>query len=151
MMLLKVDSPNPNSNVFPDRAAQWGVTQGSVRIVLRLEGLVVLICAASAYGAVSANWLAFALLFLTPDLSMLGYLAGRSIGAVSYNIGHSYLSPAVLALLGVVAGVPGLFGLALIWVAHIGFDRLLGYGLKYPSAFGDTHLGVIGKRARSAR
>ena len=30
--------------------------------------------------------------------------------------------------------------LALIWLGHIGMDHALGYGLKYPTAFGDTHL-----------
>jgi hypothetical protein len=127
--------------------ATAGAAHGPVRLILRLEGLVVLASAASAYAAVSGDWLLFALLFLTPDLSMFGYLAGRSIGAICYNAGHSYISPAAIALFGFVTGAPSAYGLALIWIAHIGFDRMLGYGLKYASAFGDTHLGLIGKRA----
>jgi hypothetical protein len=35
--------------------------------------------------------------------------------------------------------------LATIWIAHIGFDRALGYGLKYGSGFTHTHLGRIGR------
>jgi len=127
--------------------AAAGVTHGSVRLILRFEGLVVLASASTAYATVSGDWLVFALLFLTPDLSMFGYLASRSIGAICYNVGHSYISPAAIALFGVVAGAPNAYGLALIWIAHIGFDRMLGYGLKYTSGFGDTHLGVVGKRA----
>jgi hypothetical protein len=123
-----------------------GATTGAVTAILRLEGLVVLGAAVLAYARLDGNWLAFALLFLIPDLSMLGYLVNRSVGALTYNVGHSYLSPAVLALLGFTAGAPLLYGLAVIWVAHIGFDRLLGYGLKYPTGFGATHLGFKGKR-----
>jgi hypothetical protein len=128
-------------------AATAGATHGSVQLILRLEGLVVLAFAASAYAAVSGNWLLFALLFLTPDLSMVGYLANRQIGAACYNAGHSTIAPAAIALFGFIAGAPSAYGVALIWIAHIGFDRLLGYGLKYASAFGDTHLGLKGKRA----
>lgn len=124
-----------------------GATTGAVTAILRLEGLVALCAAVLAYARLDGNWLAFAMLFLVPDLSMLGYLVDRAVGAAVYNAGHSYLSPAVLALLGFAAGAPLLHGLALIWVAHIGFDRLLGYGLKYPTAFGATHLGVKGKRS----
>jgi hypothetical protein len=127
--------------------AAVGATHGPVRLILRLEGLVVLGSATSAYSAVSGNWLLFALLFLTPDLSMFGYLANRQIGATCYNVGHSYIAPAIIALFGFIAGAPSAYGLALIWIAHIGFDRMLGYGLKYGSGFGDTHLGSIGKRA----
>ena len=31
--------------------------------------------------------------------------------------------------------------LALVWLAHIGLDRLLGMGLKYNDRFAHTHLG----------
>ena len=91
------------------------------------------------------SWLAFAVLFFAPDLSFAGYVAGPRVGAALYNVAHSYVGPLILAatLPSVGAGLP----LALVWGAHIGFDRALGYGLKYPSAFGDTHLGRIGKAA----
>jgi hypothetical protein len=88
----------------------------------------------------------FAVLFLTPDLSMLGYLINRRVGAWMYNFGHSYLTPAAVALLGIVMGIKMLPPIALIWAAHIGFDRLVGYGLKYADAFGATHLGWKGKK-----
>ncbi len=126
-----------------------GSTNGSVSLILRLEGLLALCCAGIAYAAVSADWPRFALLFLVPDISMLGYLAGKSIGAASYNLGHSYLSPGALALAGFAAHVPVVYPVALIWVAHIGFDRALGYGLKYPAGFGVTHLGAVGRGSRA--
>ena len=124
-----------------------GATTGDVTAILRLEGLAALLAAVLAYSHFDGNWLAFALLFLIPDLSMLGYLVDRATGAVAYNAGHTYLSPALLALIGFAAGAPLLYGPALIWVAHIGFDRLLGYGLKYPAGFGATHLGLKGQAA----
>jgi hypothetical protein len=76
---------------------------------------------------------------------MLGYLAGPRPGAVAYNLAHTYATPAVLAGVGWLIGTPLLLALALIWAAHIGFDRMLGYGLKLPTDFRDTHLGRIGR------
>jgi hypothetical protein len=116
--------------------------------LLRLEGLVSLGAAVAAYHALDGGWGWFAALFLVPDLSMLGYFAGPRAGATSYNAGHSYLGPAVVAALGFVTGwQPALLG-ALIWIAHIGFDRMLGYGLERPSGFRDTHLGRVGRAER---
>ena len=90
----------------------------------------------------------FVLLFLAPDLGMLGYLAGPRVGAFVYNLFHTYLGPAVLLVVGLMTlGAPVYW--ALIWFAHIGLDRALGFGLKRTSGFQDTHLGRIGStRAR---
>ena len=102
---------------------------------------------------VSAAWLVTAavtlatLLFLAPDLAMLGYLRSPRFGALIYNLGHTYAAPALLALAGLALGPPA-YGLAAIWAAHIGFDRLLGYGLKLGTGFEQTHLGPIGKARR---
>jgi len=87
----------------------------------------------------------YALLFLVPDLSFAAYLFGPRAGAVAYNTMHSTLGALALAVFGYIAGEPGALLIALIWLAHIGFDRALGYGLKYASAFGDTHLGRVGR------
>jgi len=138
-----------------DRAAAQRVAepftrgaQGTPRAILRLEGAVVLGAALLAYAHLGGSWSWFALLFLVPDLSMLGYLAGPGLGAAAYNVGHSHLSPALLAAASVALSAPALLLGAAIWIAHIGFDRMLGYGLKYGTAFGDTHLGRVGgKRA----
>jgi hypothetical protein len=113
-------------------------------VLLRLEGAAALVGASIAYSALGGRWGVFALLFLLPDLSMLGYLAGRRVGAACYNIAHSYLGPALLAALGASSSEHGLLCVACIWAAHVGFDRLLGYGLKYGTSFGDTHLGRRG-------
>lgn len=93
------------------------------------------------------SWMLFGVLFLAPDLSFLGYLAGPRIGAAAYNLAHSYAGPGIAAALALLTGRPPV--LALIWAAHIGFDRALGYGLKYPTDFKDTHLGRLpgGRRA----
>ncbi|MGC2212168.1 MAG: DUF4260 domain-containing protein, partial [Silvibacterium sp.] len=105
---------------------------GSVRVWLRMEGLAVLVAAVFFYRQMGARWLLFAVLFLAPDLSMLGYLAGSRIGAVAYNVAHSYVLPVSLLIAGVLSRRYMLAPYALIWIAHIGFDRVLGYGLKYP-------------------
>ncbi len=119
---------------------------GAPRAWLRLEGLAMLGLALVLYARGGHSWLLFAGLFLAPDLSFLGYLAGPRTGAWAYNLAHSYVGPALAAAAALLTGRPPVA--ALIWAAHIGFDRALGYGLKYPTAFGDTHLGRIG-RARA--
>jgi Domain of unknown function (DUF4260) len=108
-------------------------------LLLRLEGVTVLLVSIALYRQSHASWLLFALLFLAPDLFMLGYLANSRAGAALYNAAHTLLTPGLLLAIGFLAGKPFL-PVALIWTAHIGFDRVLGYGLKYPSHFKDTHL-----------
>ena len=119
---------------------------GSIRVWLRLEGFSVLLLAIAVYSHQHASWLLFALLFLAPDLSMLGYLVGAHIGSVLYNSVHSYILPLALMTVVLLRHQPAVLPYALIWLAHIGFDRTLGYGLKYASSFGHTHLGWIGKQ-----
>ncbi|MBT9540249.1 DUF4260 domain-containing protein [Thiobacillus sp.] len=122
-----------------------GATTGGVRVVLRLEGLCVLIAASVGYSKFGLGWGAFALFFFTPDLSFLGYLAGPKVGAVSYNLAHSYIGAVACLVAGSVLPAPTLLCAGIIWCAHIGFDRALGYGLKYEEGFGFTHLGRIGR------
>jgi hypothetical protein len=124
---------------------ETSAVSGAPLLLLRLEGAGVLVVAIAIYAHLGLNWWLFALLFFTPDLSMLGYLAGPRIGAIAYNAIHTYIAPALLGAFGVLAGSQLMLGLAVIWVGHIGFDRVFGYGLKYASSFGDTHLGRIGR------
>jgi len=113
---------------------------------LRLEGLAVLLASMLAYRATGFSWGWFAALFLAPDLSMLGYLAGPRTGARAYNLGHTYVLALLLTAAGFAGGRHVPLGLGLIWCAHIGFDRALGYGLKSPEGFGLTHLGRVGRQ-----
>ena len=77
------------------------------------------------------------------------YLAGPRAGAIAYNAVHTYIGPGLLAALAWVTHASWFASLALIWIAHIGIDRALGYGLKYATAFSDTHLGRIGRAPNS--
>jgi hypothetical protein len=115
----------------------------SPKLLLHLEGLLVFAAAIAVYSRLGDSWLTFALLFFVPDVFMLGYLSGVKTGAAVYNLGHTYATPFLLGLVAWVAQMPLLFFVFVIWIAHIGFDRLLGYGLKYPTAFKDTHLGRV--------
>jgi hypothetical protein len=121
-----------------------GWVMGSVRRWLRLEGLAVLAAAVLIYRRTGGSWLLFGVLFLAPDLGFAGYAFGPRIGAGVYNVLHSYIVPIALGC-GMWLGGRSI-AIPLIWTAHIGFDRLLGYGLKYPTGFGDTHLGKLGRR-----
>lgn len=137
----------PEMNARPLDSDACASVGAPVRTLLRLEGLAVAVLTAALYAHTGASWWLFAALWLTPDLSMLGYLVGPGIGARIYNAIHSYTPPATLAICGLLLKSPAVIPFALIWVNHIGVDRLLGYGLKYPAAFGWTHLGRLGKRA----
>lgn len=115
----------------------------SPKVLLHAEGLAVLVAACAGYRVYGASWVLFAVLFLAPDLAMIGYVLGVKLGAMTYNAVHSYVGPLLLGVIAYLAHAPGLYPYALIWTAHIGFDRLLGYGLKYDTAFKDTHLGRV--------
>ena len=112
-------------------------------LVQRLEGLAFLVAAVAAYAAIGASWWLFALLLLVPDLSMAGYWAGNRIGQITYNIVHAYVLPLALALVGFGLGQSLLLAIGLIWLAHIGMDRAVGYGLKEAEGFKFTHLGNL--------
>jgi hypothetical protein len=125
-------------------AMNEGAIHGPVRLWLRLEGLVVLLLATYLYARGGGSWPVYAALFFVPDISFAGYLAGPRVGAAIYNVAHSYVGPVLLAA--TLLNTGAVLTLALVWVAHIGFDRALGYGLKHSTSFGDTHLGRIGRR-----
>jgi len=111
----------------------------------RLEGGVLLALSLLIYWKLAGPWLLYVLLILAPDLFMIGYLGGPRLGAAIYNLGHTWLLPGILAAVGIIGGTSFALDVALIWFGHIGVDRLLGYGLKLPTSFQDTHLGRIGR------
>jgi len=115
-------------------------------LLLHIEELALLLITIFAYQHLHYGWLLFAILFLTPDLFMLGYLVNTRVGAAIYNLAHTLTLPLALLLVSYIEHWPPASALALIWIAHIAFDRLLGYGLKYPTYFKDTHLQHIPSR-----
>ena len=126
-------------------AATSGAATGGVKTLLRLEGLTLFIGMTLLYGLWDGSWWVYLILFLVPDLSFAAYLAGPKFGAVVYNAAHSYLAPVTLMTSGLAGASPLTLSIAMIWLAHIGIDRALGYGLKYTEGFSFTHLGRIGK------
>lgn len=120
-----------------------------MRLVLRGEGAALFTGSLLVFQALGISWWMFAALFLAPDTAFVFYLFGRRLGATAYNITHSTIGPIVLGATGWWTGLGALgtilAGCATIWIAHVGFDRMLGYGLKYASSFHDTHLGRIGQ------
>ncbi len=121
-------------------ARSWPIGPG---VLLRVEGGALLATSVLFYWVNGGSWILFALLILAPDVSMLGYLLGPKVGATTYNLAHTYALPAGLAAFGVLAGSPLAVSVALVWFAHIGMDRMVGYGLKYASGFKDTHLNRV--------
>ncbi|HXC95087.1 MAG TPA: DUF4260 domain-containing protein [Edaphobacter sp.] len=119
-------------------------------LLLRLEEATLFAAALFLYYYLQCSWLLFAVLFLTPDLFMVGYAINSRVGAASYNLVHTLIFPVILLSVGYLLHQHLAAELALIWVAHIALDRLLGYGLKYATFFKDTHLQHIPSRSQAA-
>ena len=151
MIISYQEAPTSSASLPQDVTLRpAGSVQGGVRTTLRLEGLAVLAVSVTAFAGRHASWWLFAALFLVPDVSFLAYLVNPRVGAIAYNALHSYIAPLFLGLTAYFGHAPFLTPVALIWIAHIGFDRAVGYGLKYGSAFGDTHLGYKGRPRNDA-
>jgi hypothetical protein len=120
------------------------------KLLLRLEGVMLFTLATAVYASMDLSWWLYAALFFWPDVSFAAYGAGPRPGAMVYNTLHSTVGPAVVVGFGFLVDSPILLGGAAIWAAHIGFDRMLGYGLKYGTGFNDTHLGRIGRAQAGA-
>ena len=125
-----------------------GMVVGGIRTVLRLEGFVITLVAVMIFHELDYEWKLFFILFLVPDLSFFGYLVNPVVGGVAYNFFHNYAVAVLACAIGFLAALDWLLASGIIWVAHVGFDRALGYGLKYTSGFTHTHLGKIGKDKR---
>jgi hypothetical protein len=118
----------------------------SVKWILRIESAAIAVVGVVAYLSLGGEPLWLLPLLLAPDLSALGYLAGPRVGAATYNLVHNWATASGLALLAIVTGEPWPLLAGAVVAAHVGMDRALGYGLKLPTSFQDTHLGRIGRR-----
>jgi len=108
----------------------------------RLEGAAMLVLGIAFYARAEYSWLMFALLFFAPDLGMAGYWVNRKVGAAAYNLTHWLVWPLTLGTAGIWTGNDTMISVALIWGAHVGFDRMLGWGLKTPESFCHTDMGL---------
>ena len=122
-----------------------GAVTGTPRRWLRVEGLAALVAGAAIYLVAGGPWLLLVPFVLAVDLSMVGYLAGPRTGALVYNLAHNQATGLLVLGAGAVSGISPLVLAGAVLVGHTGMDRLAGYGLKYPTSFGDTHLGRIGR------
>lgn len=113
--------------------------------LLKLEELFLFGLALFLFSGLDYGWGWFALLFFAPDLSMIGYLANPRLGAWTYNLVHHKGLSVALYVLGYLLINPALMFAGALLLAHSSFDRVFGYGLKYPDAFQNTHLGLIGR------
>lgn len=117
---------------MPEKSLATFFSLSLPNILLRLEELTVFISAIVLYAQQSVSALTFVALLLLPDASMVGYMVNPRMGGLIYN--------AVLTGIALVFSIPGGVSIMLIWFAHIGIDRALGFGLKYPSVFKNTRL-----------
>ena len=127
-----------------------GMTNGAVRTWLRLEGLAAFAAGLALFGASGGNWLLVIPLLLLPDISAVGYLAGPRVGAFTYNVIHNWAAGLGVLGVGLALNAVPVAILGAILIAHVGMDRAVGYGLKLPSSFHDTHLGRMGREKQEA-
>jgi hypothetical protein len=128
----------------PARGVTDGTVTGTPRRWLRLEAVTLVAGALIAYSTTNQPWWLIPLILLVPDVIMVGYLGGTRLGAITYNLAHSTPLPAAVIALGWWQHEPLILAFGLVWLAHIGMDRALGYGLKYSDHFQHTHLGRLG-------
>lgn len=128
-----------------------GTVSAAPQLWLRLEAAVLLASALIAYSTTGQHWWLVPVVVLLPDLAMMGYVGGTRIGAFVYNLAHAIPVPALIIGLGWWQHRPLVLGLGLVWLAHIGLDRVMGYGLKYDDHFQHTHLGVLGGARRTLK
>ncbi|MFC3016664.1 DUF4260 domain-containing protein [Virgibacillus litoralis] len=114
-----------------------------MRLLLHVEGAAVLALSLFFYGYSEFSWILFLILLLVPDISMLGYLLNNKVGSNLYNFFHTYTTPIAIITFGIIVSNHTVLAVGLIWSAHIGMDRMVGYGLKYPTEFKDTHLNRV--------
>ena len=117
-----------------------------ILFILKSEAFVFFIASLIAYSLTGSGWWFFLIFLLVPDLFMVGYVKDSKLGALIYNIGHSYITPFILLGIFLLFHSLVLLPISIIWIAHISMDRMLGFGLKLDTNFKDTHLGVIGKK-----
>lgn len=118
---------------------------------LRLEGAAAFVAGLALYGWLGGPWLLALPLLLVPDISMIGYLRGPRLGALTYNVVHNWALGLGVLGLGVVLNAMPVLILGAVLVAHVGMDRAMGYGLKLSTSFQDTHLGRIGRDRGAAQ
>jgi hypothetical protein len=89
----------------------------------------------------NSTWLLLIVGAIAPDLSLLAG-AGRGLerGQIHpravpfYNAVHRFWAPGVLVVVSLFLA-PALSALSLAWIAHIAFDRSMGFGLRSPEGF----------------
>ena len=120
-----------------------GAVEGWPKAILRLEGAAALAVAGALFRIEGGSWILFAALILLPDIALTAYLAGPKIGAIVYNAVHTTIGPLLLSAAGYASGRALIIQIGMVWLAHVGLDRLLGFGLKYADRFASTHLGIL--------
>jgi len=125
----------------------------------RVEAFAVFVFCLVVYHLSGFSWVMFLVLFFLPDIGAIGYLKSPRLGGILYNLTHWYVWPILLVGISYLMSLRGISGptaqphlmpIALIWAAHISFDRMLGWGLKTEESFYHTGMGLkkrLGKKS----
>jgi len=145
MPLPATPSSNAGGAAAMTDSSPDGIVVGTPRRWLRVEGATLLAGSLIAYSTTGQAWWLVPITLLLPDLTMVGYLGGPRLGSRLYNLAHSTPLPAAIVAVGWWQDKSLLVALGLVGLAHIGLDRVLGYGLKYGDHFQHTHLGRLSR------
>jgi hypothetical protein len=115
-------------------------SQDSLKLLQSAEQLALFLASLYLFSLSGFAWWVYLLLWITPDVGMVGYLLNPKIGSLTYNFTHWQLGAWVLILPGLIWQLPWLLLVGTIVLGHSSLDRVLGYGLKYPDNFKHTHL-----------
>ncbi len=111
-----------------------------VKKLLKFEGLFIFLSALYLYNFLHFNWFLFIILLLIPDISMIGYLKDKRLGAITYNLIHNFALGILIFFAGLLLKNDIFLALGIILIAHVGMDRFMGFGLKYKTDFKDIHM-----------
>lgn len=114
--------------------------------IIKLEEAAMLVLTIYILNSLDVAWWWYLILFLGPDISMSGYLAGNKVGAVCYNLFHHKGIAVAIILTGLLLPYVLIQIIGIVLFGHSSMDRLFGYGLKTEEGFKYTHLGIIGKQ-----
>ena len=115
-----------------------------MRNLIRLEELFLFLLSIFLFAQLDYAWWWYPILFLVPDIGMVGYVANPRVGAITYDLFHHKAIAVMAYVTGDFLGSHVLQLAGVIMLGHSSLDRVFGYGLKFPDSFKHTHLGQLG-------
>jgi hypothetical protein len=118
-----------------------------MKTLVKLEELAQVLLSIYLFSLLPYAWWMYPLFFFAPDLSMVGLLLNKHLGALTYNLIHHKALALGIYLLGALLGIPLLALIGVLLFGHSSFDRVLGFGLLDAGSQNNTSLESIPQKA----